>query len=180
MPTSGGQGKDRLISYSSEHLIASQTGTTVDTTLPFYSLRGLCCIIYRDPEQILVPQADTVLLPGDVLALLGEQDQLEAAVRFLTELATQKVSATTAPPQVARVTLAEGSPFVSRTLAELGLREELGVLIVGVRRGADQIANPGPDFRGQPGDILYLWGVPERVEEARHRAGSRAEDDGDP
>ncbi len=66
----------------------------MDTTLPFYSPQGLCCTIYRDPEQI---------------------------------------------------------------------------------------ANPGPDFQVQPGDILYLWGgVPEWVEEARHRAGSRAEDDGDP
>ena len=49
-----------------------------------------------------------------------------------------------------------------------------------IHRDPEQIANPGPDFQVQPGDILYLWGVPERVEEARHRAGSRAEDDGDP
>lgn len=132
--------------------------------------------IYRDPEQVLVPQADTVLLPGDVLVLLGERGQLEAAVRLLTELATQKAGATTTLPQLATVTIADSSPFAGRTLAELGLREELEVLIVGVQRGADQITNPGPDFQVQPGDILYLWGVPGHVEEARCRAGSGIED----
>jgi CPA2 family monovalent cation:H+ antiporter-2 len=148
-------------------------------TLALRTLTGASLIaIYRDPEQILVPQADTVLLPGDVLVLLGERDQLEAAIGVLTELATQRVSMSTAPPQTALAIIAEDSPFANRTLAELGLREELGVLIVGVRRGADQITNPGPDFRVQPGDLLYLWGAPEQVEEARHRAGSKAEDDG--
>ncbi|MBI3798415.1 MAG: cation:proton antiporter [Deltaproteobacteria bacterium] len=45
--------------------------------------------IYRDPEQIMIPHPDTVLLPGDVLVLLGEQEQLAAAIRFLSDLATQ-------------------------------------------------------------------------------------------
>src|SRR5437867_1101985 len=126
--------------------------------------------IYRDPEQIIIPQAETVLLPGDVLVLLGEQDQLEAAMRFMTELASQKVSATATPPQVAPLVVPEGSPFVGRTLAELGLREELGVLVVGARRGAEQITNPGPDFQVQAGDLLYLWGPPSHIEKIRHRA----------
>ena len=126
--------------------------------------------IYRDPEQIIIPQAETVLLPGDVLVLLGEQDQLEAAIRFMTELASQKVSATATPPQVAPLVVPEGSPFVGRTLAELGLREELGVLVVGARRGAEQITNPGPDFQVQAGDLLYLWGPPSHIEKVRHRA----------
>jgi K+/H+ antiporter YhaU regulatory subunit KhtT len=128
--------------------------------------------IYRDSGQILVPRADTVLLPGDVLALLGEQDQLEAAIRFLTELASQKADEATAYPQVSTVAITASSPFVNRALAELGLREEIGVLIVGVRRGPHQIVNPEPDFQVQPGDVLYLWGVPKNVEEARRRAGA--------
>jgi K+/H+ antiporter YhaU regulatory subunit KhtT len=129
--------------------------------------------IYRDPEQLLIPQADTVLLPGDVLVLLGERDQLEAAMRFLTELASQKATTAMASPEIAPAIIAEHSPYANRTLAELGLREELGVLIVGVRRGAEQIANPGPEFRVQPGDILYLWGNPKQVETARRHIGAQ-------
>jgi K+/H+ antiporter YhaU regulatory subunit KhtT len=58
------------------------------------------------------------------------------------------------------------------------LREELGVLIIGVQRGAECITNPGPDFQVQAGDMLYLWGVPEQIEAARQRACSRVTDDG--
>jgi CPA2 family monovalent cation:H+ antiporter-2 len=128
--------------------------------------------IYRDPEQVLVPQADTVLLPGDVLVLLGERDQLEAAIQLLTELAAQKKGPAVALPQVASVAIPDDSPFARHTLAELGLREELEVLVVGVQRGTERIANPGPDFQIQPGDVLYLWGVPQHLADARQRAGA--------
>src|SRR5262249_6149608 len=100
--------------------------------------------IYRDPEQVLIPQPDTVLLPGDVLALLGEEEQLAAALRFLSELATQPLRAPTASPLIAPVAIAADSSLVNHTLAELGLRERLGVLVIGVRRGDEQITNPGP------------------------------------
>ncbi|HEV8711443.1 MAG TPA: cation:proton antiporter [Candidatus Binatia bacterium] len=146
-------------------------------SLALRTLTGASIIaIYRDPEQILVPQADTVLLPGDVLVLLGEREQLEAALRLLTEMATQKGSTSTTPPQVASLSITEDSPFAHHTLAELGLREELDVLIVGVQRGATQVANPGSDFRVQAGDRLYLWGAPEQVAAVLSRAGASAED----
>jgi len=142
-------------------------------SLNLRSLTGASIIaIYRDPEQVLVPQADTVLLPGDVLVLLGEQDQLEAAIPFLTELAAQQANVPSPLPQLTTAVVAEGSGFVGRTLAELNLRQELGVLIVGVHRGSEQIANPGPDFEVQSRDVLYLWGTPEGMESVRHRADS--------
>jgi CPA2 family monovalent cation:H+ antiporter-2 len=128
--------------------------------------------IYRDPNQILVPQLNTVILPADVLLLLGEKEELTAALRYLTELSKEKMTPTTSPPQTATALVGEGSPLSDCTLGETGFREELGVLIVGIRRGEDQITNPGPSFRVQAGDVLYLWGPPERIEEAMRRAGS--------
>jgi CPA2 family monovalent cation:H+ antiporter-2 len=140
-------------------------------TLNLRSLTGASIIaIHRDPEQIIVPQSEAVLLPGDVLALLGEKDQLEAAIRLLTTLAAQKATETTTQPQIVTVAVSPRSPFVGCTLAELRVREELGVLVVGVRRGTEQITNPGPDFQVEAGDTLYLWGSPEQVAVARQRA----------
>jgi len=128
--------------------------------------------IYRDPDQVVVPQADAVILPGDVLLLLGEREQLEAAIHYLTELSRQKRAAIASPPQAATAVIAEGSPLSGYTLAETGFRERLGVLVVGIRRGEERITNPGPDFQIQAGDVLYLWGPPEQIEEARRRTGS--------
>jgi CPA2 family monovalent cation:H+ antiporter-2 len=129
--------------------------------------------VYRDPEQIIVPQAETVLLPGDVLVLLGERDQLEAAIQLLTNLAMQKVSAPAVHPQVGEVYVAPTSAFAHRPVAELGLRDKLGVLVIGVQRGEEHVVNPGPDFRVQPGDTLYLWGVPDSLMAAQRGALDR-------
>ena len=150
--------------------------TAVNQTIQTLGLRtatGASIIaIYRDPEQILVPQLDTVVLPGDVLLLLGEKEELVAALRYLTDLCKKKGTLTASPPQAATTVIAEGSPLSGRTLGEMGFREELGVLVVGIRRGQDQITNPGPGFRVEAGDILYLWGPPEQIEEARRRSAS--------
>jgi K+:H+ antiporter len=129
--------------------------------------------IYRDPEQILIPQPDTVLLPGDVLVLLGEEEQLVAALRFLSDLATQPLRVSTALPEIAPVEVDADSSFVNQTLAELGLREHLGVLVIGVQRGDEQVTNPGPDFRIQAGDQLYIWGFPDQLEQAQYWVGNR-------
>ncbi|MGE0684821.1 MAG: cation:proton antiporter, partial [Candidatus Binatia bacterium] len=126
--------------------------------------------IYRDPEQVVIPQADTVLLPSDVLVLLGERDQLAAALKLLTELAARKPTAVSVAPKIDTVAVCDGSPFVARSLRELGIRENLGVLVVGVERDAERITNPGPDFSVQSGDVLYVWGAPEQIENLRGRA----------
>ena len=160
-----------------EDFVVPFHSTALNQTMQLLGLRTLTgasiIAIYRDPDQILVPQPDTVILPGDVLLLLGEREQLDAALRHLTKLCKQKRVLATTPPEPATAVIAAYSPLSGRTLAETGFRDELGVLVVGVRRGDEQLTNPGPDFRIQAGDILYLWGPPEQIEEARRRTGSQ-------
>jgi CPA2 family monovalent cation:H+ antiporter-2 len=124
--------------------------------------------IYRDPEQVVIPQAETVLLPGDVLVLLGERDQLETAMRVLTELASPARQGVSETPRIDTLVIHAGSPFASRTLGEIGEEREFHVLIVSVDRELDRIPNPGPDFHVQPGDVLYVWGMPEQLAKMRH------------
>lgn len=159
-----------------EDFIVPLHPTALNQTIQVLGVRTLTgasiIAIYRDPDQVVVPQADAVILPGDVLLLLGEREQLEAAIHYLTELSRQKRAAIASPPQAATAVIAEGSPLSGYTLAETGFRERLGVLVVGIRRGEERITNPGPDFRIQAGDVLYLWGPPEQIEEARRRTGS--------
>jgi CPA2 family monovalent cation:H+ antiporter-2 len=160
-----------------EDFVVPFHSTALNQTIQLLGLRTLTGVsiiaIYRDPDQILVPQTETVILPGDVLLLLGEKEQLDVALRYLTELATRTNIAAGSPPQATTATVSAGSPLTGCTLAEARFRDDLGVLVVAVRRGNDQLTNPGPDFRPQPGDILYLWGSPENIAEARRRAGSR-------
>jgi CPA2 family monovalent cation:H+ antiporter-2 len=51
-----------------------------------------------------------------------------------------------------------GGPAVGRSLAEINLRAETGVTVIGVRRNSEMTANPSPDYRFEAGDILILLG----------------------
>jgi CPA2 family monovalent cation:H+ antiporter-2 len=160
-----------------EDFIVPLHPTDLNQTLQALEVRTLTgasiIAIYRSPDQVIVPQADAVILPGDVLLLLGEREQVEAATRYLAELSKRKAIADASPPRAATVVIAAESPISGCTLAETGFRERLRVLVVGIRRGEERVTNPGPDFRIQVGDVLYLWGSPEQIEEARRLTGSR-------
>jgi CPA2 family monovalent cation:H+ antiporter-2 len=184
-PSSQWQGREevtRLLSdrygpeVQTEDFLVPVHPTPVNQTIRTLALRtstGASIIaIYRDPEQVLVPQLETVILPGDVLLLLGEKEELAAALRYLTDLSRQKAAPAASPPQAATATISDASTLAGCKLGELRFREDLGVLIVGIRRAEDQITNPGPTFRVEAGDVLYLWGPPEQIAEARRRSGS--------
>ncbi|HWP58234.1 MAG TPA: cation:proton antiporter [Candidatus Acidoferrales bacterium] len=97
--------------------ILSISSTTITST-------GASIIaIYRDPDQILVPQPETVILPGDVLWLLGEKEELTQALRYLAELSKQKAVPPGPPPEAATAPVGERSPIAGRTVAETGFRK---------------------------------------------------------
>ncbi|MGH7822017.1 MAG: cation:proton antiporter regulatory subunit, partial [Candidatus Binatia bacterium] len=57
--------------------LRSQTGATI-------------AAIYREAQTIVNPDPDTTLEPGDVLLLLGSQEQVQAAMRHLERIATSR------------------------------------------------------------------------------------------
>jgi CPA2 family monovalent cation:H+ antiporter-2 len=60
------------------------------------------------------------------------------------------------------VMLSEGSPLQGRTIGELGVRTKSGASIVAIVRDDLVLANPGPDARFEPGDLVGVLGTPEQ------------------
>jgi TrkA domain protein len=56
------------------------------------------------------------------------------------------------------VTLADDSPAVGRTLADLGVRKQSGMSVVAIVRGKKTITGPDPGEVLQPGDRLVVVG----------------------
>lgn len=54
--------------------------------------------------------------------------------------------------------VAEGSSLVGRSLGEVRLRADVGVVVVAVKRQGAMKFNPGPGEDPRPGDILVLMG----------------------
>ena len=57
----------------------------------------------------------------------------------------------------------EKSPYVGRTIEEIGLRESYDVTVVAVLRNSQISPNPRGDMRFERDDEVYLLGMPERI-----------------
>jgi CPA2 family monovalent cation:H+ antiporter-2 len=64
------------------------------------------------------------------------------------------------------IKLNEKSPVIGKTLGELDLRGKTGVTLIAVVRGDDTKIGPGANYKLQEGDILILFGKPEKIEHA--------------
>ena len=69
---------------------------------------------------------------------------------------------------VAQVTLAAGSPVIGQTLADTGLRSKTGALVLSVKRGDSDLANPEAAFELAQGDVLVVVGQEQQLK-AAHR-----------
>lgn len=128
----------------------------------------------RAGRSTLNPPPDLLIEPGDILGVLGEQANVDAARRILTGEAplADRPGTEGHGVRVEMVPVGEGSPMSGVTLAGSRIRESTGASVVGVRRGGVPILNPAPVFRLAPGDTVVLLGTPSQVESARRLFGA--------
>ena len=72
---------------------------------------------------------------------------------------------------LADLTVSALSPLAGQTLRETGLGRDHGLTVVAVRRGAETVYAPGPDFRVQAGDTLAVEGPTERILTGKNTLG---------
>jgi CPA2 family monovalent cation:H+ antiporter-2 len=59
-------------------------------------------------------------------------------------------------------TVPEHASVVGSTIGSIAIRSRTGGSVVATLRGGEVIANPGPDYKLQPGDMLAVLGTPEQ------------------
>jgi voltage-gated potassium channel len=71
------------------------------------------------------------------------------------------------------IELQPGSPLVGVSLREAPIRKEMDIIVVGVRRGDQELVfNPPPDLAPEQGDILLALGRPENLRRLEQLAGA--------
>jgi CPA2 family monovalent cation:H+ antiporter-2 len=132
--------------------------------------------VYRDPEPILNPPADTKLLPGDVLLLMGDADQIKAAVAYLSVKTKQPPpqAKREGTPKTQRLEIPSDSKHLGRSIAELKLRRKCGVTILGIQKGDNVTNNPSGEIVLEEGDVLMLFGWPDELETAARYLSEKA------
>lgn len=109
-----------------------------------------------------VPSGDARIFPGDVLGVIGTDEQIQALLPIV-ELDNQD-SASAAPVDVkfTSVRLSESSPVAGKTVADSNFRNNYSSLIVSIFRDGEYLS-PSPQFTFEPGDTLWLVGDTARI-----------------
>lgn len=115
---------------------------------------SLMAIRREKGEEIDYPNAQTALQEGDRLLVVGETDEMAA----FSELAKGEAAVPTENASCQWLLLSDSNPFVGKTLAELHIRRQFGVLVQAIRREGKFIRFPNGDSDLQAGDRLLLCG----------------------
>jgi len=105
--------------------------------------------------------ADRVISPYQIGAVQIAQTALRPAVVDFVELATSAENIELAMEQI---TIAPQSTFASRSILDASLRQQYGVIVVGIQRHDTRMEfNPEPDTTIHAGDKLVVLGRPESL-----------------
>jgi monovalent cation:H+ antiporter-2, CPA2 family len=115
---------------------------------------SLMAIQREDGEEIDYPDGKTLLDQGDRLLVVGEADEFAA----FDELAKGGAAVPTENASCQWLLVPETSLVVGKTLAELHIRKQFGVLVQAIRREGKFISFPDGASDLQSGDRLLLCG----------------------
>lgn len=120
--------------------------------------------IQRGDDYMPLPSAEARIFPGDVLGVIGTDDQLKALNEDI-ESWRKSASAPAAQPKVelSSITLTPKSPIIGVPLGETDIQKDYYSMIVKIQRGEDDFIQPTPDVVLEPGDTIWVVGDPEQV-----------------
>ncbi|MBD5178206.1 MAG: sodium:proton antiporter [Bacteroides sp.] len=116
--------------------------------------------IQRGGEIIPVPGADERLFPGDVVGVIGTEENISAFMNQL-EQGSEASETRTGKEDVefTSITLSAQSPLPGKTLEEANLRNQLHTLVVAIERAGEFLTlRPNEAFR--EGDTVWLVAQP--------------------
>jgi len=119
--------------------------------------------IQRGANFIPIPNGRTRIYPGDILGIIGTDEQIEKLLP-LVEADEPETSSThdSSEMKLTSILLGPGSPLISRTPRSSALRDTYDALVVAVDRGEEHIDSK-PDLVFEEGDIVWLVGNPSKL-----------------
>lgn len=125
--------------------------------------------IQRGHEFLPLPSGDTRIFPGDVLGVIGTDEQIKKLNDDIEREKKMSEARDVKRPQVelANIRLTEKSPIVGLPLANTDLRKEFYSMIVKIYRDGEGYLQPSPELVLQPRDIVWLVGDPKQFDKMK-------------
>ena len=122
-------------------------------------------MIKRGTFTIQVPDRFEKIYPGDVLYVIGTDEQLEAFKKHMEQSSTVAVNYDSPEREVSlqQVEIAEGSELDGVSIKDSAIRERTHGLIVGIERNGERILNPDSSVVLLAHDLLWIVGNQKRI-----------------
>lgn len=117
--------------------------------------------IRRGPQFMPLPSSDARIFPGDILGVIGTDDQIKRLNDDISESVRNFESLPVTQPEVelSSLQLSPSSAIIGRPLRETDIRGDFYSMLLKVQRGDDYFT-PSPDTILEPGDIIWVVGDP--------------------
>ena len=120
----------------------------------------------RGGHRLNIPDGDYIIFPGDKLQVIGSDEQLTKFGHAIeTEVLGEDVSLEKREMKLRQLIIGEGSPFIGQTLKESGIRSVYSCMVVGLEEGKENLSSVPPTRRFKEGDILWVVGEEESLQE---------------
>lgn len=120
--------------------------------------------ILRGHQRINIPGGDAIIFPGDRLQAIGNDEQLQAFERAVRgETVPEDPNIEQREMRLQKMRLSSKCPFIGKTLAESGIREDYGCMLVGVEEGQENLTAINPKRRFQQGDTIWVVGEKDSI-----------------
>lgn len=123
--------------------------------------------IRRGDEFIPLPTGDMRIFPGDVLGVIGTDEQIKRLNDSMDNMTSGKESLKHPEIELKSILLTPNSPIIDRPLYETDLRKDYFCMVVSVQRGEKEFANPSPQTVLQAGDRLWIVGDPAQFDKMK-------------
>lgn len=118
--------------------------------------------IQRGNVTIPIPDGRQRIFPGDVIGIIGTDEQIDALLPHVEAQADQTGNRG-AEMQLGSILLSFNSPLIDKTPSSVSLRDKYDVLVVAVNRG-NTFIDSDPNIVFAPGDIVWLAGTKENIQ----------------
>ena len=131
--------------------------------------------ILRGGWRLNIPDGDYILFPGDVLQVIGSDEQFAAFRQALDDsLIGDDPDLEKREMKLRQLIIGSDSPFVGKTLIESQIRDLYGCMVVGLEEGKESLSAFKPTRKFEEGDIIWVVGEQDDLDNLIHMGSGAA------
>jgi monovalent cation:H+ antiporter-2, CPA2 family len=115
-------------------------------------------MIERGSKIINTPKRGQIIFPGDVINVIGTDEQLDTFRKDMEAARTLLVEKKPVEVVLEHFIINDNSVFANKNIREGEIREKIHGIVVGIENGQGRIVNPDSSHVILPGDIVWVVG----------------------